>query len=478
MTVTTSTAPGAGRSRRHGPAATLVALVFVVLSYGLMQTMLVPTVAVLQRELHTTAAGASWAVLSATLLTSAVVTPLVGRLADRHGKRRVLLGSLGVYLVGTLGAIIAPNVAILIAFRAVQGISLALLPLSFAIAREALPSRWLPFGLALTSGLVGGTAGIGLLLGGLVVDHASWRWLFAIGSALVLAALALTVAFVPSCPATASGRLDLPGTLTMAAGLAALLLGITQGPAWGWGSPAVLGLFAGAVLLLAVFGAIERRVAHPVIDITLLTHRPLLIAHLGALTLGMNQFVFYVLLPRLAELPDGPSGPGTPSVSPGFGLTVTGAALMLLPGTLLTLPASWLSPRIEHRLGVRGPLVLGLTLAAVGSALLTVWHGQVGQVVIWYLIGSAGYGFAMAALPRLVNNASSQAHSGSANSINTVARTFGGAVGSQLGTSVVAGAVLPGTTLPTPGGFTAAFLIAAVAAALGAVFVPLARAAD
>ncbi|MDF5754485.1 MFS transporter [Spongiactinospora sp. TRM90649] len=451
---------------RHRPPAVLTALVLVVLSYGLPQTMTVPAMTVIQHDLRADPASASWAVLSSTLLASAVCTPLAGRLADRYGTRRVLLGSLALYLAGTLGAIVAPDIGALIAARAVQGISLALLPLSFAIVRRTLPPDRVAFGLALTAGLVGTTAGAGLLVGGVLVDHFSWRWLFVVGAVLVLAALAAAIAFVPPLPGTPGGRLDVPGALTLATGLVAVLLGITQGPSWGWGSPAVLGLFAGGLAVLAAFVVIERRTAHPVIDIGLLVHRPLLIAHLGAFALGANQFVFYALLPKLAQLPAGPG-------EIGFGATVTGAALMLLPGTLLTLPASWAVPRIERRFGHRVPLWIGLGLAACGGVLLAVLHGSLWQVLACYLVCSTGYGFAMAALPTLVNAGSTPEHSGSANGVNTVARTVGGAAGSQIGAAILAGTVLPGTTTPTSAGFASAFLAAAVMTGLGVLLLPL-----
>ncbi|MFI6345483.1 MFS transporter [Streptomyces sp. NPDC050560] len=457
----------AGGARRR-QNATLAALVLVVLSYGLMQTMLVPTVGVLQRELGASAAAASWAVLSSTLLSSAVVTPLVGRLADRHGTRGALLASLAVYLLGTAGAVFAPDVAWLIGFRAVQGVSLALLPLAFTVVRQVLPPGRVAFGLALTSGLVGGTAGVGLLAGGLVVDHASWRWLFVAGSVLVLAALVACARWVPEVPAAGRGRIDTPGALVLAAALVALLLAVTEGPAWGWGSPAVLALFGAAPLLFAAFVLVERRVADPLVDLGLLTGRRLAAAHTGAFLLGLNQFVFYVLLPRLSQLPDRPAVSGH-AVARGFGTTVTGAALILLPGTLLSLAASGAAPRLERRRGARFPLAGGLAVAAAGGVLLAVAHTAVWEVVVGYAVCGTGYGFAMAALPRLVASAAPAAHGGAANGVNTVARTVGGAVGSQVGISLVVGVTAADTGLASPAAYTVAFAGAAAVAAAGAL---------
>ncbi|MGV9799096.1 MFS transporter [Mycobacterium sp. NPDC003449] len=459
---------------RHRPAHVLAAVSAVVISYGLMQTMLVPTIGTLQRDLHTSTTAASWAVLSAMLLASAVVTPLAGRLGDRYGKRRVLLWMLTVYLLGTLGAIAAPNIGTLIACRAVQGVGLTLVPLSFAVIRYALPADRVHFGLALTSGLVTGTAGLGLLVGGLVVDHGSWRWLFAIGAGLVVIALALTLRWIPEAPERHPGRLDLPGSALMAAGLIAALLAITQAPAWGWTSPSVLGLFGATLACLAAFAAVEHRVAHPVVDPALITERPLAAAHLGALLLGVNQFAVYVLVPKLAVLPAGGGA--------GFGLSVTGAALVLLPGTLLTVPASWAATRLERPIreveteptaAVRGPLIAGLAVAAAGTAALALAHGGIWQVVLNYGIASIGWGLAMASLPRMVNAACPPTQSGSANGINTVARTVGGAVGGQLAAALLVGNTVTRTELPSGAAFATAFAVAALVAAAGAALLPL-----
>lgn len=448
-------------ARRGSSRRVITAMCTVVVSYGLLQTMLVPTIGVLQRDLNTTTAAASWAVLSAMLLASAVITPVASRIGDRFGKRRVLLWMLTIFLAATLAAVAAPNIGALIACRAVQGVSLTLLPLTFAILREALPAARVHGGLAAASGLVSGTAGVGLLVGGLVVDHASWRWLFVIGAVPVLIALIMTARWIPESRGRHPGRLDLWGTALMTGGLLALLLAITQGPTWGWTSARVLGLFGGAVAVLAVFVTVEQRVAHPVVDLALLTKRPLTAAHLGGLLLGVNQFAVYVALPKLAELPTDNNG---------FGLSVTGAALVLVPGTLLTMPASWAAPGIANRFGVRTPLATGLLCGAIGTALLAVAHGSVWHAVLDYAIASLGWGLAMSALPRMVNAACPPAQSGSANGLNTVARTVGGALGGQI-----AAAVLAGWTAPAGAntGFTVAFSIAAGVAAIGGLLLPL-----
>ncbi|WP_019984216.1 MFS transporter [Streptomyces sp. Amel2xE9] len=445
------------------------ALVLAVLSYSLVQTMLVPTLGVLQTELHTGPAGASWAVLSSTLLASAVLTPLLSQLGDSHGKRRVLVLTLALHLLGCLGACAAWNVGALIACRAVQGVSLALLPLSLGLIREVLPPHRVAFGLGLTSGLVGGAAGAGLLAGGLIVDHTSWRWLFVAGSALVLAALVAVVRWVPRTGATVPAPLDPAGTALLGLALVCLLLGLTQGPAWGWTSGRVGGLFAGFVLCAAVFLWWEHRAAHPLIDPALLLGRPMAGAHVGAFLLGATQFVFYVLVPKLAELPAGLPPQAARLVDYGFGASVTVAGLLLIPGTLLGLPAGAAVGRVEGRLGPRAPLALGLAVSAAGGASMALFHAREWQAVVGYAVIGTGFGFAMAALPKLIHDVTPPHAIATANGVNTVARTVGGAVGSQLAAAVLASRTIAGTSLPAAPGFTLAFWIATGIAAVGAL---------
>ncbi|GAA4532170.1 MFS transporter [Amycolatopsis samaneae] len=454
----------AARPRSAGPGrgtAILVAMCFAVLSYSLMQTMLVPTITTVQHELRATAAATAWAVLSAPLLASAVLTPLIGRLGDHHGKRRALIGVLVVYLVATLGALVSWNVGLLIAFRAAQGVSLGLLPLAFGVIRESLPADRVASALALASGLVGGSAGLGLACGGLLVDFVSWRWLFAVGAVLVAVTLAMVLRFVPESPVRSGGGLDVPGTLLLATSLTSLLLALTQGPVLGWTSGWVCGLFVLAVLAFAVFLAVERRVATPLIAPETLVHRRILPTHLTATAFGAAQFVLFVLLPKFAETPR--SG----AVDYGFGVSVTAVGLIMLPGTLLVLPGSWLAARADARFGPRVPLTTGLGLVAAGAAALAWWHGEIWQLVACYAVASVGFGLVMAVLPRLVNAAVPPDRIAGANGVNTVARTAGGAVGSQLGTAILASMPIAGGAVPTGAAYGLAFGAAAAVAVLG-----------
>jgi len=202
---------------------------------------------------------------------------------------------LWVYLVGTLGAMAAWNLGALVGFRAVQGISLAVLPLGFGILREALPADRVALGLGVTSGVLGAGAGIGLVAGGLIVDHGSWRWLFALGAATAVGALGLVARHVPESMVRSVRRLDLAGSGVLALALTALLLALTVGPDRGWTAPATLGLLAVSLAALVALAVVERRATDPLLAQGIFLRRPVLMTHLAAFIWGFMSLKVSVM---------------------------------------------------------------------------------------------------------------------------------------------------------------------------------------
>jgi MFS family permease len=452
-----------------GSGRILTALVIAVFGYALMQTLLVPALGLLQSELHTTPEWSAW-ILSAFLLSSAVLTPLIGRMGDQYGKRRVLLWVLAVYGLGTLGAAAAQTIGQLIAARVVQGSALSVLPLAFAILRETLPPKRLHLGTGMVSGVVGVGAGGGLVVGGLLADHFSWRALFLLGAVLAAVSLVLVAWWVPSSRHTEGGRLDLAGAALLGLGLVALLLALTEGPSWGWTSWQVLGLFLLALCFLALLAAVESGRSNALVDIAEFTHRPMLLTHLSAFAFGVLSYVFYVALPRFAQTPPSHEAGGY-----GFGATITVAGLLMLPGALTVLPASMAVGWIARRAGERAPLVIGFAVCAVGSALLAAAHTAMWQHLVFYALVGVGTGVVMAALPKLIGALAPPTRIGTANGINNIARTVGGVVGSQLTASFLSAGTTGGTV--TGSTYTSLFWLAAAVGLAGAVIAPLAAVA-
>jgi MFS family permease len=443
-----------------------VALAVAAVSNALMQTLVVPAIGVLARDLDASPGVATW-VLTAFLLASAILAPLFSSLGDRYGKRRLLLVVLWVYLVGTLGAMAAWNLGALVGFRAVQGISLAVLPLGFGILREAVAADRVALGLGVTSGVLGAGAGIGLVAGDLIVDHGSWRWLFALGAATAVGALGLVARHVPESTVRSVRRLDLAGSGVLALALTALLLALTLGPDRGWTAPATLGPLAVSLAALVALAVVERRATDPLLAQGTFLRRPVLMTHLAAFIWGFMSFVFYVLLPLLAQLPAELPPQAARGSEHGFGASVTMTGVLLLPGALVLLPAGAAAAWVGGRLGPRAPLTIGLGVAAAGASLLAVSHATAWQVVVFYLIVGLGSGLALAALPRLLGGLVPATQTATVNGINTVARTVGGALGAQVAIAIVASRAGVGGVAPARSAFSTAFWLAAAVAAAG-----------
>ena len=464
--MTTATSRRAGRPR-SSPNLTLLGLIVAALAFALMQTFLIPALPSLQRDLGTSQAWVTWTV-SAYLLSGSVATPLLGKLGDQHGKRRMMLISLGVFLVGSVAAIAAPNVGVLIACRAVQGVGGAVFPLSFAIIRDEFPPERMSVAMGLVSAVLGVGGGLGIVMSGLIVDHLSWRWLFAVSAVVVALALVLVARFVPESTVRSPSRVDWAGGALLSGGLIALLVGLTEGETWGWLSPAVLGLFGAAVVLLVGWALVELRVREPMVDMRMLARRPVLFTNLTAMISGFALYLTWVLLPTFYELPRGLPADLAPLAGYGFGTTVTVAGLWILPASLSMLVAGPVAGLLGRRFGSRLPLVLGMLMVAAGCAALALWHAEPWQTCVAFIVPACGIAFAFAAMPKLIVDAVDRSETGVATGMNTVVRTVGGVVGAQVGAVVLAAHHVAGTSVPGESGFVAAFWISALAGLAGA----------
>ena len=451
-------------AERRSPTWTLLILSVSALAYALAQTTVVPAIPDLMHGLHTDESGVTWT-LTGYLIAAAVATPVLGRFGDIYGKKRMLVVALVTFGAGSVVAALAGQLWLVVAGRIVQGVGGGIFPLCFAIIRDEFPRDRVARGIGLMSALAGIGGGAGLILGGLLVDYASYHWIFWVGAVMASVAAVATWLYVPESPVRTPARVDLRGALVLAVGLTLPLLAVSDASAVGWGSARTLGLIAAGVVVLALWVILERHTAEPLADITALRRAPVLMTNVTTMLVGFGMFGSFILIPTLAQAPV--------STGYGFGVDATRAGLLLLPGSLGMLAFGPLSGVIGGRFGNKVPLTIGSLMTSAGLALLAVAHGDQLEVLLFTFLMSAGIGLAFAAMPNLILEAVPSHQTGEATGFNALVRSVGSSVGSQVSATILAASAVAGVA--TESGFTDAFAVSSViaaCAAVAAIFIP------
>jgi EmrB/QacA subfamily drug resistance transporter len=434
---------------------TLAILTLAGIAFSLQQTLVFPALPTFQDEFDTSTAWATW-VLTGFLVSAAVTTPILGRLGDQYGKGRMLLVSLGLFLAGCIGAAAAWSIGSLIGFRILSGAGGALFPLSFAIIRDEFPPERVKVGIGLLSAVFGVGGGLGIVLSGLIVDHVSWRWLFILGSIPVAASLLLVRRFVPESPVRSPSRVDIPGALLLAGGLISLMLALTEGEDWGWGSPAILALAAAAVSCFALWVVVELRSSSPMVDMRMLTHRPVLLTNTATMVSGFALFSCFVLVPTFVQAPV--------SSGYGFGASATEAGLFLLPTSLAMLFSGPAAGLFGRRFGSKWPLAGGMLIVSAAALALARSNDEPWQVIAASTALGIGVGFAFAAMVALIAENVDATEMGVATGMNTVVRMIGAVVGGQVGAALLTARTIGDSGVPAESAFTTTFALSAIAA--------------
>ncbi|MFJ6567755.1 MFS transporter [Streptomyces sp. NPDC091292] len=463
-----STCPVGRRALRD--RLTVPVLAFGGILMAVMQTVVVPLLPDLPRLTGASPGAVSWMV-TATLLTGAVLTPVLGRAGDMYGKRRVLLAALALMTFGSVLCALTSDIRLLIAARALQGAAAAVVPLSISILRDELPPARTGSAVALMSSTVGIGAALGLPLTALIVQYANWHVMFWATSGLGALGLALAWWAVRESPVREPGRFDTVGALGLAAGLVTLLLAVSQGGQWGWGSPPIIGLFAASVLVGALWWRQQLRAERPLVDLRLATRRTVALPHLGALLAG---FAFYANSLVTAQLVQAPLATGY-----GLGLSIVATGLCLLPNGLIMLVLSPVSARISATRGARVTLALGAVAIAAGYVVRIADSRDLWVIVLGGAIVSTGTTLAYSALPTLILRAVPAGQTASASGVNVLMRTIGQAVCSAAVAAVLVRhtSIVGGSPVPTLHGYLLAFAIAGTVALI-ACAVALAIPAD
>jgi EmrB/QacA subfamily drug resistance transporter len=448
-------APAAVRgTARLTLAVVCVTTVMLMLDIAVVNTALTG----IARDLRTDLPGVQWVVDAYTLTLAALVLS-AGSLADRIGRRRVLVGGLALFTTASVGCAAAGSIGVLDAARAVQGVgAAALFAVSLAVLGHAFPEPGeRTQALAVFGASIGASFAVGPLVGGLLTQHLGWRWIFLVNVPVGIVCLLLTRAGVEESRDPHARRLDVPGQALLVSSLFLLVLGLLRGNSDGWTSAGIVASLVGAAVLLAVFTLVELRVAEPMLPFSMFRNRAFTGTQIAAFGISSSLFAVFLYITLYLQ--------GV------LGLSPVGAGLVYLPGTVVMLLVSAGTAQLATRVRPGPALAGSLFVVAAGMALMLPAgaHSSWVATLPGFVVACIGAGVFNPVMSGLVLNESDAARAGLATGINDSFRQTGIAIGvAALGTLVPAGSAFGVDPQAYVHGLHRALLVACVIAVAGA----------
>jgi EmrB/QacA subfamily drug resistance transporter len=443
---------------------TLGAVAFALFMIMLDNTVVNVALPSIQRSLGASISELEW-VVSAYALTFAVLLLSGGKLADMFGRRRIFLLGLAVFALASLLCGLAPDAHVLIAARAVQGVGAALMmPATLAIISATFPPKERGLAIGIWAGVSAMALAIGPLVGGLLTENVDWSWIFFINVPVgALGILAGRIIIQESRDTSHVQSLDLPGLLSSGAALFALTFGLIEANKYGWGSPAILGLFAAAAGGLALFVWIERRRRAPMLDLSLFRSSTFTGGNIVAFLVTLAMFgVFFFMSIFVQRI---------------LGYSPVQAGAIFLPMTVLIILIAPPAGKLSDRVGSRWLMAGGLTFVAGSLVLFSRLGADSGfwDMLPALLMGGAGMASVMTPMSAAVMSSVSVDKAGVASGVLNTSRQIGGALGIALMGAILTSrqrnALGDGASLADAfiEGFQLALLVAAIIALAGAI---------
>nr|WP_238335292.1 MFS transporter [Kribbella amoyensis] len=400
----------------------------------------------------------TWVVSAYTLMFGGLML-LGGRAADLFGSRTLVLAGLLVFTAASLVTGLAGDATTLLGGRVAQGIGAAMLsPAALSMVTKTFQGDELNKALGIWSSLGGGGAAVGVLLGGLLTAGPGWAWVFYVNVPIGAVVLLVLSRMMPADRRDGPpARLDVPGALLVTAGTGAAIYALINAGDRGWLSMATLGMLAAAVVLYAAFALVQKTVRSPLMDLKILARRPVAAGtFLILIATALMIAVFFLGSFYLQHLK-------------GYGALRTG--LLFLPVALTTIAGAQIAGKVIGGYGARSVAMVGLAVAAVGTAIPAIWSGSV-LLVVGISVGAAGIGAAFVASSATALSKVAFHEAGLASGILSTFHEFGASVGVAAVSSIAAAGIAGTSDLGFSRGFTFAAVTAAVAAVLALLVVP------
>lgn len=453
--------------RRARLAVAIIAL--AAFSSALMQTLVVPLLVEFPRLLGADPTTVSWLV-TAMLLSGAVSNVVFGRLGDMHGKRRIMLVCLSFLVAGSLLGACTDDVAWLIVARAMQGVTIAVIPLGVSCLGELL-EKGAPLVKSITfiSALAGMGASLGYTLSAVLAQFFDWHALFGVSAALGLLSMLGIWLFVPARPGSGARALDWPGAFGIALGLAGVLLGVSKGSQWGWAALPTWLCLLGGIAVLLLWGRYQLSARAPLVDLRVAAHPAILFTNLSTILVGFAMYGTVLTLSQLVQLPA--------ATGYGMGLPIIVTGMVFLPGAVISLFMPGLAGWVTGRWGPRATMMAGALSLALGYVVLMLAHATLAALLVAYVFVACGVYFCYGAAPTLIMRSAPAAAAGQANGLNNLARSLGTTSSNAVSVALMTGIAIQvdGQSYPSELSFILIFGICALASLLICVMMSFVR---
>jgi len=397
---------------------TLGALCFALFMIMLDNTVVNVALPAIQSDLGISVSELEWTV-AAYALTFASLLLTGGKLGDLLGRRLIFTIGLAVFTLSSLACGLSSSAPELISARAVQGIGAALMmPATLSIISATFHARERGMAIGIWAGVSAMALAIGPLLGGVITEHISWNWIFYVNVPIgVLAVIAAIVVVPESRDTSREQRLDLPGLVTSAVGLFALVYALIEAHSYGWTSARILGLFAIAVVALAAFVLLEMHQRVPMLDLSLFRNGTFAGANLVAILVTLAMFGIFVFFPIYMQ------------TFRGWSPIQAGAAL--LPWTLMVVIFAPIAGKLSDRVGSRWLMAGGMTVVAICCLLLSTvtLHSSFWHMLPAFILGGLGMSFVMTPMSAAAMGAAPVDKAGVASGVLNTFRQVGVALG-------------------------------------------------
>jgi MFS family permease len=388
--------------------------------------MVIPGIPTIQAHFSSTATIASW-ITSAFLIVGAAVSPLLGKLGDIYGKKKIFLTVLLFYIAGVGLAGFSTTIYMLIASRAIQGVGFAIVPLGLAIITDIFPKERVATAQGIISGTFAIGAAAGLVIGAYIVQDLSWEWAF--HTAFILSIILFFIVVVmlkPDVPGE-KGKADVPGAAILMAGIVLVLLYLTEAPNLGWLSLENIAFLIPGLILTVYFFVFENKRTSPLIHLSLLKIRNVLVANLVGIMSSLGMFLVFFAVVYYARYPQ----------PYGLNLSVIDTGLTLAPATLVMLVVGPIIGRLVTRVGPKPIMALGASVSIVGLLLFTFYRGTTMELTVDVAVALIGVVSLIIPIVNMISVSVPKENTAIGLGMNTMLRNLGGAIGPVLATTII-----------------------------------------